>query len=533
MANHLTNAYVHSQEIKETNTKLQSHENDLSGIKTSQKVFTLGTYFIYFSFTSVIFAGVTVWNLQDYIFGNYTNVIGMVWALVTVFIIPLALSLAKHYNYKAIAKGSAVGHGRGLLAVRAIIALALLSGLYYEAISASSNLQSKAFHAVDYKSNLQGILAAPAASSGSSAIAAQIADAEYKLVSCQRKVRDGKVKDCDNSTAKVNSLKAQAQAERESAGTANVAAIGAKQNALSNAVSEQALPAAKYVAEMAGRSNDYGTMVIVIIAALFFELIHITTIFNETRALRGIDNETGALKNLNAQYFNATGKTFDEEDFKDNRRIDLSDTPLTLETAKAGESPTLFKYQTNEPDNDKPRGFPGFVNTDNMPKAKRDAPLDTPEMKQTDGMKQSPEQLAKVRELAADTTGELYRNTLRNGSPHFHDQPLDRPTPCTVHANQQQPTTRVVPCTVHGDDGVKEFTDDLYQKLKRMVEAGEVAPTYRPVKEVLKGWNVGTSDRHRQDIAGQALDRMAADGALKPNPENNGSTIKKAKYILA
>ena len=140
-----------------------------------------------------------------------------------------------------------------------------------------------------------------------------------------------------------------------------------------------------------------------------------------------------------------------------------------------------------------------------------------------------------------DRKTKTYRTANREGYEGFQDTALDapvnRPTPvdsaCTVHANQQQPTTRVVPCTVHGDDGVKEFTDDLYQKLKRMVETGEVVPTYRPVKEVLKGWNVGTSDRHRQDIAGQALDRMAGEGALKPNPENNGSTIKKAKYILA
>lgn len=465
MSNHLTNAYVHSQNIKETNAKLQSHKNDLAGIKTSQKVFTLGTYFIYFSFSSVIFAGVTVWNLQDYIFGNYTNMIGMVWALVTVFAVPLALSLAKHFNFSAIAKSSITGHSRGALAIRAVITLAILSGLYYETISASSNLQSKAFHAVDYKSNLQNILAAPATPSGSGAIAAHIADAEYKLVSCQRKLKEGKVKDCDNSTAKVNSLKAQAQADRDSAGAASVAAIGAKQGALSQAVSEQALPAAKYVAEMAGRSNDYGTMVIVTIAALFFELIHISTIFNEARALRGIENETAKLKDLNAQYFNATGKTFDDEDFKDNRRIDLSETPLTIGTKKAIESPALFKYQTHETDSDKPRGFPGFVNTDNMPKAKA-----TPDERPFYGF-DDPKKQAALEVLNLET-GSEDRKTSENRSSNMDktistQQAPNSPT-LTPHArvvgNSEQPHALATPHAPLARVGVIEpGTDEALQ----------------------------------------------------------------------
>lgn len=80
---------------------------------------------------------------------------------------------------------------------------------------------------------------------------------------------------------------------------------------------------------------------------------------------------------------------------------------------------------------------------------------------------------------------------------------------------------------------MREFTEDLYQKLKRMVKGGEVDPTYRPVKAVLKEWKVGTSDRHRQDIAGQAFDRMYTETVLKLNPANNGSGIQKAKYVLA
>ncbi|WP_028487834.1 hypothetical protein [Thiothrix lacustris] len=332
----LSNAYSLSQDLTESTQKLQSHQHDLKGIKTSQSIFTIATYFIYFSFTSVIFAGVTVWNLQEYIFSNYTNVIGMVWAIVTVFCVPLALSLAKHFNYKAIAKNSVERSHRGQLIIHAIIALALISGLYYESISSSSNLQAKSFHSVENSKAGENILNTAVSSSSGGAIAGLIADAEYKLAGCERRLKERSVKDCNNSQAKVDSLKAQASAERESVASANVAAIGAKQDALERERDNHALPAAKYAAEIVNMSNDAGTMIVVIIAALFFELIHITTIFNEARALRGIDTYSSSLKGLNGEYFKATGKTFDSGDFKDNRTIDLSDKPLNVPMDEQG-----------------------------------------------------------------------------------------------------------------------------------------------------------------------------------------------------
>ncbi|MDQ5770822.1 hypothetical protein [Thiothrix subterranea] len=354
----LSNAYLLSQDLSESAKKLQAHQHDLQGIKTSQAVFTLATYFIYFSFTAVIFAGVTVWKLQSYIFDNYTNVIGMVWALVTVFAVPLALSLAKHFNYKAIAKNSVERGHRGQLIIHAIIALALISGLYYEAISSSSNLQAKAFHSVENSKAGEAILNTTVNNSSSGAIAGLIADAEYKLVSCKRLLAEGKTKDCNNSQAKVDSLKSQAQAERESVASANVAAISAKQTALDKERDSHALPAAKYAAEITNMSNDAGTMIIVIIAALFFELIHITTIFNEARALRGLDTYSASLKMLNGEYFKATGKTFDSGDFKDNRTIDLSDKPLNVPVDEHGAD---FEVKTKgQPYKDNKTGF-GFV----------------------------------------------------------------------------------------------------------------------------------------------------------------------------
>ena len=125
-------------------------------------------------------------------------------------------------------------------------------------------------------------------------------------------------------------------------------------------------------------------------------------------------------------------------------------------------------------------------------------------------------------------------------------QDLDaaRVSPCTVHVAPSTETrasdvnhgggeSRVSPCTVHAEEGGKPFTESHYDQLKKMVVNREIEPTFRPIKAVLRGWEVGTSERNRQVIATTALDRMHRENILVLNPANDGSGIKKAKYILA
>lgn len=62
---------------------------------------------------------------------------------------------------------------------------------------------------------------------------------------------------------------------------------------------------------------------------------------------------------------------------------------------------------------------------------------DLANVRESGGFKQSPEQLARVRELAANPqAASTYREELRNGSRQIHDQPLDVPT-ATKPANQK------------------------------------------------------------------------------------------------
>ncbi|QTR47754.1 hypothetical protein J9253_07500 [Thiothrix litoralis] len=99
----------------------------------------------------------------------------------------------------------------------------------------------------------------------------------------------------------------------------------------------------------------------------------------------------------------------------------------------------------------------------------------------------------------------------------------------TVSAERGAVKNSAATLTVSGE----EFTEDTYQRLLIMVKAGEISPTFVPVKKMLRTWDVGSSDKARQDWTALAFERMRGEGILIMNPANDGTGIQKAKYILA
>jgi hypothetical protein len=546
----LTNAYTLSQDLTESTKELRTTNDDLKGIKTSQSVFTVATYFIYFSFTSVIFAGVTVWNLQDYIFKNSTNVIGMVWTLVTVFCVPLALSLAKHFNYKAIAINSLDGRNRKQLVIHALIALALISGLYYEAISSSSNLQAKAFDSVENSKAGEAIMNTQVSNSSGTGMASLIADAEYKLESCKRKLAAGKTADCNNSSAKVASLKSQAQAERESVASANVQAITVKQAALDKERDSHALPAAKYAAELSGMSNDAGTMIIVIIAALFFELIHISTIFNESRALRSLQNLNADLKRLNGEYFKSTGKTFKEDDFKDDRTIDLSGEPLKVPVNDMGDNPNFEIRTKGVPYADNKTGF-GFVpqtsskafkwQAEPQLPAKREIPFGfiparPAESLDAENRRKYPQEILFPK--ADCKTADDYQMIPRKQANLGTEKPLGQASSgLGIPSHSSEPAGTRTDSQTGLDDRLQRVAEKLYPAWIAAVKMGEITHAKDPCQKFIwkhdrrgEGLTVlSANETSRVWMEWQA--RGVADGVLKANPKYETGN-RQVKYLL-
>lgn len=339
-------------QVKNNLQDIKDNEKELNGLEIMKFSFTIATYAIYFSFATVIFAGISVWGLQDYLFGKTSNMIALIWVVIIIFMIPLALSLGKHFNYQSISK-SAISRNRSGVIIHSMIALALISGVYYEAISSSANLQAKAFTAVNYKDNLASIMNSGNAVSTDTDLSRDLARAETLLAQCKDKEARGLERHCKGTQANVDSLKSQINLSHQANAAASANAVTAKGGVLQNAVDEQSLPAAKWFAETFKMSNDGGTMMIVIIAALFFELIHLTTVFSEIRALirkQALKTEGEQLQNA---YFNATGKVYNAGDFKDDRVIDLSGQPMQdnklQEPDLTPRSQPLFKYSQSAP----------------------------------------------------------------------------------------------------------------------------------------------------------------------------------------
>jgi hypothetical protein len=320
----MRDVYGLNLQIENNLKELNETKKREKGLSVMQWAFTVATFAIYFSFTSVIFGGVSVWGLQEYLFKNSTNTIALVWVVIVIFVVPLALSLGKHFNYQAISD-STINRQRAALIIHSMIGLALISGIYYEAISSSANLQAKAFNAVDYKGNLAAIMNSGSAVNVDTGLSGDLVKAETKLAQCLDRLSKGKEPHCNGSQAAVNSLKNQISAASKASADSSANAVSAKGDVLKEAVNDQSLPASKWFAETFGLSNDGGTMMIVIIAALFFELIHLTTVFSEIRTLIKLKELKQMGEHLQNQYFNTLGKVYSPNDFNDdNTKLDLN-----------------------------------------------------------------------------------------------------------------------------------------------------------------------------------------------------------------
>ena len=505
----ISSAYKQHQQIQLLHEELQETEKEIAFTDRAYNLAFIATFVLYFIFIWMMYVS-DLWGFTTWLVENLSEFTALIVYGILATTLPLTMAMIKEIGYKHFAK-----YPNPKYVVFLVVGVLALAGVIYESISSSSQQQhistanaekSKAFEAVSGTTiNVVG--------TDSTALAA----ASQKLARCEENLKRGKEKHCEGDKAKVQALQASQQAAHKAAETAGVNAMEAKARAMMEIKEEAYKPVFKAIRDSWGVSISTGVMIVTLFISVIFEISHLLLILFRAQQRQRRDYLRQSIIGMDANYMQQTGKAFDGQDFAEFSQGGIARPepdqrqPFGFSPASASASPALFKWQ--EPK--RPVGFapwPGSKPNTNL--------ADKPN---------------KVDSIISNqpAPGSTYRQDLQSGSTAIYDQPLDRPTPRTVHAAQEDSATRVAPRTVHGKEGVKEFTDDLYQKLKRMVRAGQVDPTYRPVKTVLKGWDVGTSDRHRQDIAGEALDRMAGEGVLKPNPANDGSGIQKAKYILA
>jgi hypothetical protein len=402
MTNKLTNAYALHADLSDLQNTVSEERQGLKANHYAQQFFTVATWIIYLLFAAAMYAA-PLWVLQAFFGANAGNYLAIAVIGVFLVVFPTALALGKHAGYRALSKRGIDPRYMG-----AIIAFFIASGIYFEMTSASSQQQEKAHQAVE-NSNAGKAIMGTTISTGTGANASLIADAEYKLVACQRKLSEGKTKDCKNSQARVDSLKEQSSADRAAAITANAQAIPLKQAALEKERESHALPIAKSFAELFGATVATGAVIAALVAALIFEISHSLTIYNEWRIKQEITSLDGGLKQLKIDYFHQTGKQFDATDFKEGEIIDLVEMRNNGNIEHFNDRLQDDSYHATNDGGFKKSGigftapltskFTGFVDTN-----KRETYA--PEVRQSNGFRQSPEQLDNVHQLTAQARAE-------------------------------------------------------------------------------------------------------------------------------
>lgn len=531
MSDKLTNAYALHAELSDLQKTVIDEKHALIANQWAQQFFTVATWIIYLLFAAAMYAA-PLWVLQSFFGANAGNYLAIVVIGVFLVVFPTALALGKHAGYRALSKRGVDPRYMG-----AIIAFFIASGIYFEMTSASSQQQEKAHQAVE-NSNAGKAIMDSNVSTGTSAYASLIADAEFKLVACKRKLSEGKTKDCNNSQARVDSLKEQSSADRAAAITANSEAITAKQSALEKERESHALPIAKSFSELFGSSVATGAVIAALIAALIFEISHSLTIYNEWRIKKEISLLDGGLKQLKIDYFHNTGKQFDATDFKESEVLDLVEmrekgklehfndrlqdgypTPNDGGFKKSGIGFTApVGYSGN-----KSFGFiPNSRSTESQDAENRRKYPQTIVMPMTDRPTHHDYGAVPRKDANLGTHTPLGQATRRLGIPS-HPSPLE--------ATRTDSETSL-------DDRLKRVSDELYHAWIQAIKAKEITSAKEPTQKFIwkhdqrgDGLTV-LSANETQRIWIEWQSRALNDGVLIANPKYQPGN-RQAKYLLA
>jgi len=539
MTDKLTNAYALHAELSDQHKTVSEERQALTANHYAQQFFTVATWIIYLLFAAAMYAA-PLWVLQSFFGANAGNYLAIVVIGVFLVVFPTALALGKHAGYRALSKRGIDPRYMG-----AIIAFFIASGIYFEMTSASSQQQEKAHQAVE-NSNAGKSIMDSTVSTGTSAYAGMIADAEFKLVACQRKLDEGKTKDCNNSQARINSLKEQSAADRQAAITANSEAITAKQSALEKERESHALPIAKSFSELFGSSVATGAVIAALIAALIFEISHSLTIYNEWRIKKELILLEGGLKQLKIDYFHNTGKQFDATDFKEGEVIDLMQ---MRENGKIEHFNDRLQdgYPTPNDGGFKKSGI-GFTAPVGKSSFGFIPDRATTESLDAENRRKYPQTI--VMPMTSRPTPNDYGAVPRKE--HKHPSPLTgtapktptgtataRPLEQTVYTALEQPTAGT---GTAGDDDTGtpadraafEAHNHLYPQWRAEVQRGEIAATARACRDfVAKHTGVDAlSMRQAKYIWNEWGKRAVGENVLSLNPEYSPGN-RKLKYLKA
>lgn len=255
------------------------------------KVATFGLYMV-----AVFMLYVSdIWGLATFINQNLSEWVALSVFSVISFVLSYFLASSKEATYEDIAIQRSLGYELRPVQKAAMV-LFLCSGVLFEMFSTTNNQQHIANNAAENSSILKSLQNTEVTVGGASYIANTLADAEARLVTCNKRLVEGKVKDCQESSARVSSIKASMQDINATAKTASESAMNAKTDAMLKVRESFDKPLFKAMSDVLGTSHNAGMILVVAVLITIFELQHILALFAYANALRrlkqsGINNK--------------------------------------------------------------------------------------------------------------------------------------------------------------------------------------------------------------------------------------------------
>ena len=498
------------------------------------------TGLLYFMFEKHLFLGEAItWGAY---FTEWHSALDFLLMFVIVVMSAVFLAWVKHHAYLHFGLYGSIG-----LIVFTVIGFALFAEFFSS--SASQDTKSRVLLANDaaYQATIAPVPTISTPALLGSGNTAAIAKAEQTLARCQANLGKPGYSHCNGDKANLNSLKSSEEKNLEAAkqiavqtNTANQTAAYERQDKLkAESYNAVIVSMAKFIGAISG--TDYkdniktAIVLTMLIVAVAFEILHHFLSHAKERA----QNAKYGLELELAKYEGFAIPEKPESVIPQNdggfKQSSIGFTAPIGKPATAHHSPSLaeydkslFKYQRHTDDVPEKPSF-GFIPT----KAK--VQTDNPEIRESGGFKQSPEQRAKVMELAGIT----YRDELRQHGQQFRDMPLDATTTDTPSKPQAGGSGEVSSKTpskpqAGGSDGQG---GSLYPVWVMAVKSGECRPsvdeTWKWIQKRIAPKETGskTNDRTRIGMMQKAFfARAIREGLMQVNPNyTNGG--KKYLWI--
>ena len=515
----MQNEQLDAKKLEILQEQLSEHRKQDSRAGFLLKFALILTGLLYFMFEKHLFLGEAItWGTY---FQEWHSALDFILMFVIVVMSAVFLAWTKHHAYLHFGLYGSIG-----LVVFTVIAFALFAEFFSS--SASQDTKSRVLLAND--SAYQATIA-PVATAASPALlggnAAAIAKAEQTYARCKSNLGKPGYKHCNGDKATLDSLKtseAQSlQASKEIAiqtNTANQKANFDRQDKLkADSYNAVIVSIARFLGSING--TDYkdniktAIVLTMLIVAVAFEILHHFLSHSKERsqnAVYGLEMELAkhggySLPERPESVIPKADGAFKESSIGFTAPIGKPATAHYPPTPTDNEKP-VFKYQQHAGQTPEKQGF-GFI------PAKAKAQPEGVEMRESDGFRQSPAQLANVRRLAGTATAE----------------PLEQ----TVYTALEQSTgTDGDDSGTPADRAAFEAHNDLYPLWLAEVRRGEIAATARACRDfVAKHRGVDAlSMRQAKYIWNEWGKRAVSGNVLSLNPEYSPGN-RKLKYLKA